>query len=99
MPLFMDVHDKVDELTAEAVVEAHHHNLQAQYQQSVKFLKYWFDEDSGKVCCLIEAASQEAAEAAHRATHGSVAMVQTRPRPLGRLATGRCNPDGEVCLQ
>ena len=89
MPLFMDVHDKVDELTAEAVGEAHHHNLQAQYQQSVKFLKYWFDEDSGKICCLIEACSQEAAEALHRAVHGGVAMVQIRPRQLDRQGSHR----------
>ncbi len=90
MPLFMDVHDKVEGLTAEAVAGAHQHNLQAQYQHSVKFLKYWVDEGTGKVCCLVEACSQEAAEAFHRATHGSVAMVQIRPRPLDRLAIGGC---------
>ena len=91
MPLFIDVHDNVEGVTAEAVAGAHHHNLQAQYQQSVTFLKYWFDEDSGKICCLIEACSQEAAEALHRAVHGGVAMVQIRPRQLDRLATGGCN--------
>ncbi len=90
MPLFMDVHDKVDGLTAEAVAQAHQRDLQAQYQHGVKFLKYWLDEDSGKVFCLIKACSQEAAEAFHQAVHGSVAMVQIRPRPLDRLATREC---------
>ncbi len=88
MPLFMDVHDKVDGLTVEAVAQAHQRELQAQYQHSVTFLKYWLDEGSGKVCCLVEACSQEAAEAFHRAAHGGVAMVQIRPRPLDRLAIG-----------
>ncbi len=90
MPLFIDVHDKVEGLTAEAVAGAHHHDLQTKYQHSVKFLKYWFDEDSGKVCCLVEACSQEAAEAFHQAVHGSVAMVQIRPRQFDRLATREC---------
>ncbi len=90
MPLFIDVHDKVEGLTASAVVEAHQDDLQVQYQHSVKFLKYWLDEGSGKVCCLVEACSQEAAEAFHRAVHGGVAMVQVRPRQLDRLATGEC---------
>ena len=34
MPLFMDVHDKVDGLTAEAVAEAHQRELQAQPPQA-----------------------------------------------------------------
>ena len=99
MPLFIDVHETVDDLTAEAIAGAHQHDPQAQYQHSVKFLKYWVDEASGKVCCLIEACCQEAAEAFHRAAHGSVAMVQIRPRQFDRSTTGGCKkawkpPDG-----
>lgn len=82
MPLFINVYDKVEGLTAEAVVEAHQHDRQAQSQHSVTFLKYWLDEGSGKVCCLVEAASQEAAEAVHREAHGGVTMVQIRPRQV-----------------
>ena len=88
MPLFMEVHDKVEGVTAEAVAEAHQRDLQVQHQHGVKYLKYWVDEDSGKVFCLVEACSQEAAEAFHRAAHGGVAMVQIRPRQLDRLASG-----------
>jgi Protein of unknown function (DUF4242) len=33
----------------------------------------WFDEGSGKVFCLVEAPSKEAAEAVHREAHGLVA--------------------------
>ena len=90
MPLFMDVRDKVEGLTAEAVAGAYQHDLQAQYQHSVKFLKYWVDEGSGKIIGLVEACTKEAAEAVHRAGHDSIAMVQIRPRPLDRLAAREC---------
>jgi hypothetical protein len=73
MPLFMDVHHTVDGLTAEAVAAAHQRDLEVQAQHDVKYLKYWFDEASGKVFCLVEAPSQEAAAAVHRAAHGLVA--------------------------
>ena len=73
MPLFMDVHNKVEGLTAEAVAGAHQRDLEVQDQHGVKYHKYWFDEASGKVCCLVEAPSKQAAEAVHREAHGLVA--------------------------
>jgi hypothetical protein len=39
----------------------------------VRYLKYWFDEGTGKVFCLVEAPSAEAANAVHREAHGLVA--------------------------
>ena len=39
----------------------------------VKYLRYWFDEDAGKVFCLVEAPDKEAAMAVHREAHGLVA--------------------------
>ena len=39
----------------------------------MKYLKYWFDEGSGKVFCLVEAPSAEAAAEVHRRAHGLVA--------------------------
>ncbi len=73
MPLFMDVHQKVDGLTAEAVAGAHQKDLEVQEGHGVKYLKYWFDEASGRVFCLVEAPSAEAATAVHREAHGLVA--------------------------
>ncbi|MCI0394873.1 MAG: DUF4242 domain-containing protein [Chloroflexi bacterium] len=70
MPLYMDVHHRVDGLTAEAVVGAHARDLEVQGRYGVNYLKYWFDEDTGKVFCLVEAPSKEAAEAVHREAHG-----------------------------
>ena len=73
MPLFMDVHHKVEGLTAEAVAGAHKRDLEVQDKHGVTYHRYWFDEGSGKVFCLVEAPSKEAAEAVHREAHGLVA--------------------------
>jgi hypothetical protein len=73
MPLFMDVHDHIEGLTAEAVAKAHQADLDTQAKYDVKYLRYWYDERAGKVFCLIEAPSQEAAVAVHREAHGLVA--------------------------
>ena len=73
MALFMDVHDKVEGLTAEAVAGAHARDLEVQAAYGVSYLKYWFDEASGKVFCLVEAPDSESAERVHREAHGLVA--------------------------
>jgi hypothetical protein len=73
MPLFMDVHHKVEGLTAEAVAGAHKRDLEVQDKHGVTYHRYWFDEGSGKVFCLVEAPNKEAAEAVHREAHGLVA--------------------------
>ena len=73
MPLFMDVHDHIEGLTAEGVAQAHQADLKTQAKYNVKYLRYWFDEGTGKVFCLIDAPSKEAAMAVHRDAHGLVA--------------------------
>lgn len=73
MPLFMDVHHRVDGLTAEAVAGAHARDLEVQDAHGVQYLKYWFDEDSGKVFCLVDAPDADAAATVHREAHGLVA--------------------------
>ena len=73
MPLYMDIHKHVEGLTAEAVMGAHAKDLETQAKHGVKYLKYWFDEGTGKVFCLVEAPSKEAAAAVHREAHGLVA--------------------------
>jgi hypothetical protein len=69
----MDVHHKVDGLTKEAVEGAHQRDLEVQGTHGVSYLKYWFDEGSGRVYCLVDAPSKEAANAVHREAHGLVA--------------------------
>ena len=73
MALYMDVHEHVEGLTAEAVAGAHQRDLEVQEKYGVNYLKYWFDEGSGKVFCLVEAPDAEAAHAVHREAHGLVA--------------------------
>ena len=73
MPLFMDTHHRVEGLTGEAVAGAHQRDLEVQEKYGVQYHKYWYDEGSGKVFCLVEAPSKEAAEAVHREAHGLVA--------------------------
>ena len=70
MPLFMDVHHKVDGLTADAVAGAHEKDLQVQDKYGVEYVRYWFDEGSGKVFCLVNAPDAEAAARVHREAHG-----------------------------
>jgi hypothetical protein len=73
MPLFIDVHKKVEGLTAQAVFEAHAKDVAIQANYGVKYIKYWYDESTGRVFCYVEAPSKEAAEAVHRESHGLVA--------------------------
>ena len=73
MPLFMDIHQHIEGLTADAVARAHEADLNTQEKYDVKYLRYWFDESTGRVFCLIEAPSKEAAIAVHREAHGLVA--------------------------
>lgn len=80
MPLFMDVHEKVDGLTAEAVAQAHRRDLEVQDAHGVNYLRYWFDEGTGRVFCLVEAPDAEAASAVHKEAHGLVADSVTEVR-------------------
>jgi Protein of unknown function (DUF4242) len=73
MPLFMDHHRGVEGLTAEAVADAHRKDMETQHQYGVKYHRYWFNEETGEVFCLVEAPRKEAAEAVHRVTHGLMA--------------------------
>lgn len=73
MPLYMDIHEKVDGLTADAVKHAHAADLETQKKYGVEYMKYWFDEGSGKVFCLVKAPDKDAAAAVHREAHGLVA--------------------------
>lgn len=73
MPLYMDIHHRVDGLTDEAVAAAHKKDLEVQQKYGVNYLRYWYDKGTGKVFCLVEAPSKEAAAAVHREAHGLVA--------------------------
>ena len=73
MPLYLDTHNKIPGLTAAAVAEAHAADLRCQAKYGVSYVRYWYDEATGKVFCLAEAPSAEAAIAVHREAHGLLA--------------------------
>ena len=73
MPLYMDVHRKVDGAKAKDVAEAHRKDLATQGKYGVKYIKYWLDEPNGRIYCLAEAPNKEAAIRVHREAHGLVA--------------------------
>ncbi len=74
LPLFMDVHERLpDGVTVEDVAEAHRADLQVQERHGVKYLRYWVDQAAGKLFCLANAPSVEAAVAVHREAHGLLA--------------------------
>lgn len=73
MPLFMDVHTINGGVSIEAVATAHVADLQIQAGHDVRYLRYWVDEQGGKVFCLVEAPSTAAAATVHRQAHGLVA--------------------------
>jgi len=73
MPLYIDIHKHVPGLTADAVKGAHAKDLEVQKKHGVQYLKYWYDNASGKVFCLVEAPNKEAAIAVHREAHGLLA--------------------------
>ena len=73
MPLFMDVHEIDGGVSMDDVAKAHLADLQTQGAHDVRYLRYWVDEGNGRVFCLVEAPSAEAAANVHREAHGLVA--------------------------
>jgi hypothetical protein len=68
----MDVHN-LPGATAKEVAEAHTKDVQTQDRYGVKYLRYWVDEQQGKVFCLVDAPDADAASTVHREAHGLVA--------------------------
>ncbi|MCY1136667.1 DUF4242 domain-containing protein [Actinoplanes sp. Pm04-4] len=73
MPVFMDVHNVEGGVSASDVAAAHEADLATQGPHGVNYLKYWVDEEAGKIFCLVEAPDAEAANTVHRQAHGLVA--------------------------
>jgi hypothetical protein len=69
----MDVHTIDGGVTMDSVATVHAADLRTQCKYDVRYLRYWVDEAHGKIFCLMEAPSAEAASAVHREAHGLVA--------------------------
>src|SRR5256886_14154436 len=83
MPLYLDVHNKVDGLSTQMAAEAHKKDLAVQGKYGVNYIRYWDDEGTGKVFCLVQAPSKEAAAAVHRGSPGVMAAdsIEVKERP------------------
>jgi len=73
MGLFIDIHTLEGPVGLDQVAQAHLADLQTQGRHGVSYLRYWVDEEHGKVFCLVQAPDAEAAAAVHREAHGLVA--------------------------
>ena len=73
MPLIMDVHEIAGGVSMEDVAKAHLADLQTQGAHDINYLRYWVDEGNGRVFCLVEAPSAQAAADVHAEAHGLVA--------------------------
>ncbi|MEO8246922.1 MAG: DUF4242 domain-containing protein [Chloroflexota bacterium] len=73
MPLFLDEHEFIPGLTAAGLADAHARDVEVGPQYGVTYLRYWFDEATGKVFCLVDAPTAEAANHVHSEAHGLVA--------------------------
>lgn len=73
MSLFMDVHNIEGGVSVDDVAGAHEADLATQGKHGVRYLRYWVDEDAGKIFCLVEADSAKDANTVHREAHGLVA--------------------------
>ena len=73
MALFMDVHNIEGGVSVADVAGAHMADLETQKAYGVSYLRYWVNEDQGKIFCLVEADDAEMANTVHREAHGLVA--------------------------
>ncbi len=73
MPLFMDIHERVEGATPDDIAAAHQADLTAQADHGVTYQRYWFSPATGRVFCLAEGPSAEAVDQVHRSSHGLAA--------------------------
>jgi hypothetical protein len=73
MALFMDTHTTGGPVSIDDVAKAHAADLQTQEAYGVHYLRYWVDQEHGKIFCLVDAPDADAAATVHREAHGLVA--------------------------
>jgi class 3 adenylate cyclase len=75
--------------------------METQRKYGVEYSKYWVNEKTGKVFCLVHAPNAEAAECVHREAHGMVAekLIEIQPELAeGFLGGVETNAAGAVIL-
>jgi phenolic acid decarboxylase len=70
---YIDVHEiESGSVSFEDVAAAHEKDLATQDKHDVSFVKYWVNEEQGKVYCLSRAKDKESIKNAHQEAHGLV---------------------------
>jgi len=72
VPLFIDTHT-IKGVTPEALADAHKKDVATGEKYGVHYTKYWLDEQTGRIHCLVDAPDKEAAVQLHREAHGLLA--------------------------
>jgi hypothetical protein len=71
VPRYLDMHIvPPDQVSSEILAELHKKDLAVQGRHGVRYLKYWYDAATGRIFCLSDAPTREAALAVHREAHG-----------------------------
>ena len=101
MPTYIDVHEIPGGVSADDVAKAHAHDVKVEGKYGVHYHKYWVNEKAGKIFCLCEAPSAEAAMQVHREAHGMVAekIIQVEPDVADLfLGSSEANNAGAVVM-
>lgn len=101
MPLYMDIHTVDPNTPWEEIAGAHLKDVQVQGEYDVDYKKYWFNKDCGKLFCLVEAPSADAAHCVHEQAHGLVAekLIEVDPELLdGFMGQGEVNSGGAALM-
>jgi AraC-like DNA-binding protein len=74
MPIYLDLHEMPDGITAEHVAEMHQADLKLEHKFNCRGLTYWCDEKRQTAFCLIEAPNVKALKDLHNEAHGDVPL-------------------------
>ncbi len=78
MPIYMDVHRDLGEVTEDDIRAAHERDLEVQGDHGGRFPTFWFNQPDGHAFCLVEAPDKESAIACHKASHGRSTAASSR---------------------
>ena len=81
MPLYMDLHKGVPNLSRDEMKQIHQADLEAQDKYGVTYHKFWVNEEAGTIFCLVEGPSKEACIHTHKDAHGMLAceIIEVQP--------------------
>ncbi|RXJ51198.1 nickel-binding protein [Gelidibacter gilvus] len=72
MPLYLDLHELPEGITAAHVAEMHQADLIIEHKFNCRGLTYWCDEKRKTAFCLIDAPNKQALKDLHEHSHGAI---------------------------